>query len=377
MRKKSLLFFICLFTFASQASTSQQMNQAFEALSKLVPFLISEGQFQEKKNSQLIEDNLIKIQRAFKAAGHEGLVKQEVFLPSYQLIQENLSESLQSFKSGNKEIALWRLKELTAICLDCHTRLPGELPSSYELTGLDVDQSRFTDAYNLGIAQLIVRRYLDAKNSFTKSIDQKILKGDTKDLINPFKQILLIEIKVHKNPLAMITFIDHYSDKKGLSLELKKTLQNWKEQLRIWSKKNISSEGFKTDKEVQSFIKSSVEPLTQHAQLEDGHDVDHLLISGLLSNYLFRNKQSNLGPDLNFWIGRSEKYLKRENFFGSGDLFFKQCILRYPKHAMASKCFDEYKDSIEFEFSGSSGTHIPPEIKKELNELKGLIIKKK
>ncbi len=368
---------ILLTSSLAQAATSQQMNQAFEALSKLVPYLTSEEKFQEKKNTKLIEENLVKIQQAFKAAGHEGLVKQDIFLPSYKLIQENLSESLQSFKKGNKEISLWRLKEITALCLDCHTRLPGELPSSYELTGLDVDHSRFTDAYNLGIAQLIVRRYLDAKNSFTRAIDQKILKGEMKDLIKPFKQVLLLETKVHKNPKAMITFIDHYKDKKGLSLELKQILQNWREQLLVWTKKNISSEGFKTDEEVAGFIKLSVEPLTKHAQLEDAHDVDHLFISGFLSNYMFRNKQSILGPDLNFWIGRSEKYLKRENFFGSGDLFFKQCILRYPKHAMALKCFEEYKDSIEFEFSGSSGTHIPPEIKKELNELKGLINKKK
>jgi hypothetical protein len=376
MTKKILLLFIFLTSSVAQAATSQQMNQAFEALSKLVPYLTSEEKFQEKKNTPLIEENLIKIQQAFKSAGHESLLKQDIFLPSYKLIQENLSESLQSFKKGNKEISLWRLKELTAICLDCHTRLPGELPSSYELTGLDVDHSRFTDAYNLGIAQLIVRRYVDAKNSFTRSIDQKILKGDMNDLIDPFKQILLLETKVHKNPKAMITLIDHYKDKKGLSLELKQTLHNWREQLLVWTKKNMSSEGLKTDEEVQNFIRLTVEPLTKHAQLEDVHDVDHLFISGYLSNYMFRNKQSNLGPDLNFWIGRSEKYLKRENFFGSGDLFFKQCILRYPKHAMALKCFEEYKDSIEFEFSGSSGTHIPQEIKKELNELKGLINKK-
>jgi hypothetical protein len=359
------------------ATTSQQMNQAFEALSKLVPYLTSNDKFKEKKNTKLIEENLLKIQQAFKAAGHEGLVKQDVFLPSYQLVQQNLSESLNSFKKGNKDFSLWRLKELTAICLDCHTRLPGQVPSSYELSGIDVDHSRFEDSYNLGIAQLIVRRYVDAKNSFTRSIDQKILKGEMKDLLNPFKQILLIETKVNKNAEAMITFIDHYKDKKGLPLEVKQTFSNWRQQLSQWATKKISTEGFKSDKEVESFIQSIASPLTKSAFLEEGHDIEHLFISGYLSNYMFRNPQTSLGPDLNFWIGRSEKYLKRENFFGSGDLFFKQCILRYPKHEMAKKCFEEYEDSVEFEFSGSSGTHIPAEIRLELNELRALIIKKK
>ena len=374
---KNLLFILnLLLATSAMASTSQQMNQAFEALSKLVPYLTSDDKFQEKKNSKLIEENLLKIQQAFKAAGHEGLVKQDIFLPSYKLVQQNLSESLNSFKKGNKDFSLWRLKELTAICLDCHTRLPGQIPSSYELSGIDVDHSRFEDSYNLGIAQLIVRRYVDAKTSFTRSIDQKILKGEMKDLLNPFKQILLIETKVNKNAEAMITLIDHYKEKKGIPLEIKQNLLNWRKQLSHWVTKKISNDSLKSDKEVESFIQSFAAPLTKIATLEDGHDVDHLFISGYLSNYMFRTPQTSLGPDLNFWIGRSEKYLKRENFFGSGDLFFKQCILKYPKNEMAKKCYDEFKDSVEFEFSGSSGTHIPAEMKDELKKLKALIIKK-
>ena len=111
--------------------------------------------------------------------------------------------------------------------------------------------------------------------------------------------------------------------------------------------------------------------------LFDGsRDVDLLLASGLLSNYLFENPETRMAPDLSFWLGWSEIYLKRENFFGSGDRFLKQCIRKYPAHPMALQCFDVYKENVQFEFSGSAGTNIPADIEKELKQLESLIRKK-
>ncbi len=109
--------------------------------------------------------------------------------------------------------------------------------------------------------------------------------------------------------------------------------------------------------------------------MKNGYDVDLLLTSGLLSNYLFEHPTSRKAAEISFWIGWSEKYLKRESFFGSGDLFLKQCIKKYPKSPMAKECLKEYKESIEFEFSGSSGTKIPQDIKYEIDNLEILIKK--
>lgn len=350
-----------------------QMNKAFNALSALVPFITEKEQFMKKSNQKIITEKLTEVRNAFRSAKHEDLLKQDLFAPSYQLVNESLDESLKSLNAGAKDYAHWRLKELTALCLDCHTRLPTTHDSSFSSGEMTVDAAKYTNTYNLGIAQMIVRRYADAKTTFTRAIDEKLVKKEIKDLIDPFKQILLIDAKILKNPADMSVFVKHYLGKRELPDSVREDLVSWEKGLKKWEDKKLPKDGFKNDVELKKFITNSVAPLNEQASFDAQYDVDMLLISGILSNYLFENPNSTLAPDINYWIGRSEKYLKRENFFGSGDLFLKQCIKKYLTHPMAAKCLAEYKESIEFEFSGSSGTHIPKEIQNELKTLENMI----
>lgn len=370
--KKGLVI-LTLFTSAAFGKPTAQMEAAFKALTDMVPFLTNKEIFLEKSNQKLISKKIEEVRNAFKSAKHDELLKEDLFAPSYVIVNQNLDESLKALKAGNTDYAHWRLKELTSLCLDCHTRMPKEYSSRYEMGELTIEEKKYSGPYNLGIAQLIVRRSIDAKTSFTKAIDEMIMKKDFEKIDLPFKQMLLIETKILKRPKDMVVFIDHYLQKNQLPDSLKSSLNTWKKSLLAWS----SIDNPSSDKELKDFISKKVEPLKVKASFDEEFDVDTLIISGLLSNYLFYNPKTVLAPEINYWIGWTEKHLKREDFFGSGDLFLKQCIKRYPENPIASKCLDEYKESVEFEFSGSSGTNIPQEIKLEIIQFETLIKQKK
>lgn len=376
MRPLAVLLFL-IFTFVALAGpVILQMNKAFFALTDLIPFLTHREHFMEKKNEKVIEKRITDLQSAFRLAKHDGLLKEDLFAPSYAVINENIDSSLEAFKKGKKDYAHWRLKEITSHCIDCHTRLPPSHTSSFQNGELAIDQKKFDDVYNLGIAQLIVRRYFDAKNSFTRSIQDRIITKDFKDIILPFKQLLVIEAKVEKKPESLIETFKQYQKKQVLPEDVRTSLTAWIERLKHWQGKKELKEGLISDKAVETFIKNELISLKKKNALDEGNEVDLLFASGLLSNYLFENPDSKMAPDISYWLGWAEKYLKRESFFGPGDLFLKQCVKRYPKHPVAKKCLDEYEESIEFEFSGSSGTHIPADIQKELDDLEKLINKK-
>ena len=371
-----MLMFGCLITTIVFAAPVLQMNKAFNALSDLIPFLTDESKFMEKKNSKLIEARITELQVAFKSAKHDTLIKEDLFAPSYKLINENIAGSLIAFKEGKKDYAHWRLKEITSLCLDCHTRMPASHPSSFQNGELQINPSKFEDAYNLGIAQLIVRRYVDAKASFTKSIQDKLIKNEMNDIILPFKQLLLIDTKVLKNPENLQAEFQNYQNNKKLPEVVKLTLSQWLSRLDHWKKNKFLKSGLNSDKDVIAFINQELIPLKKNTSYESSRDVDLLFASGLLSNFLFENPSSQKAPEIGFWLGWTEKFLKRENFFGSGDLFLKQCILKYSEKPIAQKCFEEYKESITFEFSGSAGTNIPKDVQDELNGFEKLIKKK-
>lgn len=372
--KISAIFFLSLFCLSAVlAGPILQMNLAFMALADLMPFLTERESFMEKKNEQIIQRKITDLQLAFKSARHDNLLKEDLFAPSYAVINESLSTSLEAFNKGKKDYAHWRLKEITSHCLDCHTRLPPSHTSSYQNGELTMDEKKFTSVYNLGLAQLIVRRYIDAKNNFTRSIQDQLITKDFREIMLPFKQILVIETKVLKDPKVPIAFFKLYAEKKELPEEVRSTLLAWVSQLNYWKGKEILKHGLKDDKALDLFIKKELTPLKTASTLGDASDVDLLFASGLLSNFLFENPTSKKAPEISYWLGWVEKRLKREQFFGSGDLFLKQCVKRYPKHPMAKQCLEEYHESVEFEFSGSSGTHIPADVEKELNDLSLLI----
>ena len=50
--------------------------------------------------------------------------------------------------------------------------------------------------------------------------------------------------------------------------------------------------------------------------------------------------------------------------------FYESCIHRKPHSAVAMRCFDAYKASLEFGFSGSRGLDLPSNVQEELGKLK-------
>jgi len=373
MFRNSTIVLLVLISISISASPVLQMNKAFIALSDLIPYITDRDKFMDKKNEKMIGERISELQSAFRSAKHDTAIKEDLFAPSYALINENISGNLEAFKSGKKDYARWRLKEVTPLCLDCHTRLPTSHASSFQSGELTIDKSKFENVYNLGIAQLIVRRYADAKDSFIRSIQDKLIKQEMAEMILPFKQVMLIEAKVLKSPENLTAFFNEYVNKKNLPEDVRSSVVEWAKRVEHWKGNKLLSEGLKDDKIVKAFIEKELAPLKKKAFYSGGYDVDLLIASGLLSNYFFENPTSPLAPEINFWLGWSEKYLKRENFFGSGDLFLKQCIKRYPANPVARMCLDEYKDSVEFEFSGSGGTNIPKDIQNELDGLEKII----
>lgn len=353
-----------------------QMNRALEALVDLLPYITNETEFKSKTNEKKISAGMTELEAAFKSAKHDKILKSDLFAPSYAVISEELKEASRALGNNRKDFAHWRLKEITSHCLDCHTRLPPEVASSFQSGDLQLEKTRFENPYNLGVAQLIVRRAVDAKWTFIKVIDEGFVKKDFRDTKRALKQLLLIDVKILKNPENLIAPLKSYLKKEGLPNDLSEMIKEWIPRLEYWAQKKDLKKGLETELEVKEFIAKELAPLKKTRPVSEAETVDLLAASGLLSNYFYEHPKSAQAPELNFWLGWSEKFLKRENFFGSGDYFLKQCVRRYPESKIAKECYDEYEESVTFDFTGSSGTNIPTDVQGELRDLKKLIKKK-
>jgi hypothetical protein len=354
----------------SYAAPTQQMNEAFEALVRLLPFLINEKDFVDVKKQTEVTTSLRKLKGAFTKVRHQDLLKDDIFSPSYELVSESLTEASVAFEKGHKDYAFWRLKEVTSFCIDCHTRIPKEVTSSYQNSGLYLKKDLFQDTYNRGIASLIVRRYTDATAAFRQTIQEGIIKKDHSRTTQALKNLVIIDAKILRNLNNLETELISYS-KKDLPPQDVTQIQEWLTEIKTIKK----SKWFKVSYEDNqiNLIFSELKGIRNSHKTIEKNDIKILISSGLLSQHSFLNPRTASAPEINFWLGWSEKQLKRENFFSSGNNFFKQCIRKYPKSAIAKDCLAELKESIEFDFTGSAGTHIPKEVKNELVILENLM----
>lgn len=376
MKKSILIFAFALLTSSFlMAGPIVPMNKAFNSLMELIPFLAQEEEFSSKKNEKVVGKHMQDLASSFGTAKHDSLMKQDIFAPSLDIIRQEIKDSHEAFKAGKKDYAWWRMRSITAQCMSCHTRLPANHASSFQEGFRLIDKKKFKDPYNLGIAYLIVRQYPEAKENFTRAFDENVIKKQFKDILLPLKQLLLIQTKVMKDPAQMLTVLKHYENTKGISVDDQGVMKTWMNRLKAWSEAPLNKYArLSTDEEAVDFMAKVMRPLFKNNNLYVGkHDVDLLMASGLLSNFLFENPESKKAPDALYWVGVAEKYLERENFFGTGEHFLKDCVRRYPKAPIARECFNEYKESIEFNFSGSRGTDIPADVQRELDSLEALI----
>jgi len=374
---KHLLFLLFFISKGVYSTPILQMNKAFTSIFDLGPYLTDENRYLEDKNTKTIQKSLDDLEASFQSVGHDKLIKHDLFAPSYKLISENIKESTLSFKNRHKSYSFWILKETLTLCLDCHSRLPQNLTSSFQNGELYFNPNNIKDPYDLGMTYLVVRRFSDAQDYFIRSIQEKIIKKENNKILMPFQQLLMIELKVRKDPVKMISIIDDYIQKKHLPSQVENELKLWKQRLDIWKTDQSLTKGIDTEKELIEFIKRRLEILKEENSFNDAFKVDLLLGSGIISEFYFENQNSPSAPEINYWLGWLEKRLKKENFLSTGSLYFKQCIKKYPKSARSKDCLEEYIESVEFDFSGSRGTAIPSEIKKELKDLSDLLEEKK
>jgi hypothetical protein len=351
------------------------MNKAFIAVSELIPFLVHEDHFKDKKNEKIISTHFKELGSAFQAAGHDSLIKHDLFAPSYELLAEDIHEMAKSFEGGKKDYSYWMMKETMTLCLDCHARLPKDVTSSFQNGELSVNTQKIQTPFELGLAYMIVRRFVDAKQNFTRDIQDNIIRKNFSKIIPSLKHILMIETKIKRDPIAMISIIDDYIRKNTFPTFINEELTGWRKRLLIWKDEKRLS-GLSSESELKDFIKRRLLPLKRKGEYKDEFKVDLLFASGLISTYFFENQKTPSAPEIGLWLGWIEKRLKKDEFMSSGDLFLKQCIRKYSNHPVAKECLKEYKESVEFDFTGSGGTSIPEEILKELKDLENMIKEK-
>lgn len=300
--------------------------------------------------------------------------------------------------SARREYARTLLKSMTNYCIACHTRNSSG-PHFYEL-GFQFPVAEKSKLSEMDRAEFYAatRQFDLSQKAFIKILsDSAILKKAPLEWERAARYALAVAVRVKKNPEQAIEVIQKVLSAEQAPFFMKKDAEQWMKSAQDWkAEKPVSQKTPNTlstlnteedyRREVARLLsrartaqkaKSTTSASSDVVLYARSGDVDYLRASALIHEWLQKfpitasSKDAQTSEAL-FMAGVCYEVLKEFNLDGMHELYYETCIRRSPHTPTAEACYRQYEQSVHFGYTGSGGTHLPPEMETKLNELERL-----
>jgi hypothetical protein len=375
---KKVLGFLGLFfmVLSAKAEVKPFMDQMLNEIFNLKPYIGSADAFKDPKNAKKIDASLKKMVLLSEQINHEDKIKKTGFQISARVLSQQLKESEQVFNTGSKDYSLWMLKSTLGVCMSCHTQLPAVSTKFMTINQARVLMNPFEEAEFL----FVIRNFKEAMKLYASALSgypKNVVSVD--DLPKIIYRQLYYSVRVERDFAGLAKILDEDLKNKKLPSHLILKIKDVRAAvLKMKDEKYPHFTAQQAD-ELRKYSESSLkEELSGNFSFDiPKRELQYLKVSSVLYEYLNENPDTPLKPDILYWLSFCESKFSQQAFYSLPELYLKQCVLEFPKNPVAKKCLKEYQDLVTMAYSGSSGTHIPEDVSKEIKTMQELVEKLK
>ena len=376
MKKNRLLLFIVLVSGTLAASiksgqTKQIMHSVYASMDTILPLSIRLGDFSDKKNIPIIKKELANLKKnAFLLNKHVATTT-----INNKIVSDNLAADIMDleeiYNNGEYERSRFILHNLTENCTNCHTRMN---PSQKKDTSFQIHFSKENmkdlNGFDLAHFQAMVRQFDLAMDTYEKEFRKEPMQIDSQS----FYEYLKIAIRVKSDYDRVLNLLKDLHSKIDKKLDLYQTVNAWIQSLRDIKRNKLDANvSMKTTEQ----LLTKAGAIITYPKDESGF-IYLLTASKNLHTMLDSNKFSKDElAKIYFYLGQTEGFISLSCWLNEYEQYYEYAIRTSPGSTWAELALSALQESYLFGFSGSSGTHLPPEIIKKLQELNELILKTK
>jgi len=347
------------------------MNQFLATFLDLEPFIVSDKKIESKEERQKIARELKRLAKLSVDLRKMHNFESTGFRISAELLTEELQGASKSFTNGNLGYARRSLRSTLDVCSSCHSQVPQSPAAGWKfdeksLKGSDFQKAEFLFATRQYVPA--VRLYHEFAKNFKK--DQ-----DPLDAEKALSRILAINIRSMRNPNQARKELRELSANQNFSEALQEKLSHWIQELRALEKLNPPDVERASADKVVKFVSTRLN-VKESKAFGDTETAQALYFSGLLYQFLNTRPAKDINADLLYWLALYENRLGENYPLELSRLYLKECVLRFPQDPTAELCFKEYENQQTLEYTGSGGTKLPSDVKKDLETLRAKIQKK-
>lgn len=356
----------------SNATLPSEMDNMAQDVRKLLPYIYDRKAYADPKNRETIDKSL----REFAQAAHTiNPDKAKPYLGDDLLVEfslnhlkDDLNRAAYTFEIGQTEYSRSVAKASLTHCFRCHSATPEKGSNTW-----DIEQ-----VHNLNLEPLEKADLLVATRKFNKALEYMenlvnspdFAKNYAFDVEGLLRRYLAMIIRVEKDPMRALKRLKKFATTEETPHYIAEQAEAWRQSLKAWSKeKKVSIRNAKDlFREADNRFKRAES--MQRYEKDHAGDVEYLRVTGLLHENMKYLKKPEEQARAFFLLGRAYEVLDELGSWNLHESYYEGCLLKDPKSKLAHKCYSRLEASLYLGYSGSAGTHLPPEERARLKALK-------
>jgi hypothetical protein len=349
------------------AETKRIMVEIVEALRVVLPLSLDDTQFSDPGNRAVVDAALESLAtNAERLEGHGSGQEVGFAYLSGSLARDSL-DIRERFASGRADEARFLLRHLTETCVACHSRLPDD--RKHALGERLTEEGAIAALPREERVQFeVATRQFDRALATYESLfsDPKVSIADL-DLSGDLESYLELCLRVQDDPERAISNLEKLAVRKDLPSRLQPQVNSWIEALQGLG----APRGGNAIEQARALI----EPVLKDSRVSGNSELVRLIAaSGLLHRYVAST--SDPGEQVGeayYLLGVVESRVGRSFWASQTEFFLETAIRMGPKQRYADDAFALLEEFLVSGFTGSSGTHVPPDVVQRLEDLDELM----
>ena len=347
----------------ANSDISKDMKAIHKNMQSLFPLAVKKTNLNNKE-IEGIGQSISSLKLHVDRLGNIANNKSDSFKISQELLNNHLENVQAALNNNEDEYALSLIREIPHLCSSCHT----QDDKTFHFDNSNI-KKQLTSDFLRAEYHFMTRNYQEALFDYNDHLakQKKIRHG--KGNIEAMEKILLIYLQVYRDSNNARMYFERLLNSEKLSVGLAIDINYW---LHSLSKIQYSPAEINDLKVLEREVKSVLN-FKSNSELpvfiDEENKVGAIWVRASIYDFMNRNPRHADTAKLLFWLASFESALEYGLSYQLPEIYLKHCILSYPKHPYARKCYEQYRLHTEFQYTGSSGMHLPVYKKLELENL--------
>jgi hypothetical protein len=357
---------------SNDVKTVDIMDSIFDSIRTLLPLSFDPVKFQSKKNQKLIVENLDKIAKAATKLDSHGKTLEPGFRYMSNLFASDVNQIRDLYNTGRYDGARFNLHNLVDRCVECHSKL--ESRQNFPRLGeffKNVD-TKSLPIFELARLQVATRQFDTALDTYEKFfVSPRAAKeiGFGRDV---FSDYLKISLRVKRDFSRPGKTFEAFLKRKDVPAYLLDIVKIWSGDLvKISATKMLEKKDLATAKNAIEFAKTRMDFPTDRSGL-----IYYTLASAILQTIVKDLERPEIErAEAYYYLGITELMLTNSLWAAGSQPYFESAIRMAPSATFAPGAYAIIEEQVQLAFTGSSGVHVPEDLRKWLAELKEFLDK--